>query len=121
LLTGSASNSGNSNFSMIDGTNGITTGTFTTTSDATGVTLLYTPGLIPPMPVTSMIMGPVSSGSCTLTYSGGTGSRFVLVQSSSVDAPLASWTRMDTNTAASGSFTIPVSAGPRAFYRIISE
>lgn len=45
-LSGTAANPGNSNFGRIDGTNGITAGTFTTTADGTGATLVYTPSII---------------------------------------------------------------------------
>jgi fibronectin-binding autotransporter adhesin len=122
-LSGPAVNPGSSNFSAIDGTEGITAGTFSSSVDASGsIILAYTPNTgVPPTPVTSMVFGPVSGGSCSLFYSGGTGTRFVLVKSDNVAAPLSSWSRVDTNTAPSGSFTIGVSSDPAAFYRVKSE
>ncbi len=45
-----AGNPGVANFSILEGTNGITAGTFTTTADATAVTLVYTPSVAPPAP-----------------------------------------------------------------------
>ena len=57
----------------------------------------------------------------SLNYSGGVGSQFVLLSTNIVTAPLANWTRLATNTAASGSFTIPVGSEARAFYTIKSE
>jgi hypothetical protein len=62
---------------------------------------------------------PAGVSSYTITYAGGAGSQFVLVTSPAVNASMASWTRVATNTAASGSFTITPSS--RAFYRVKSE
>jgi len=120
-LSGTAANPGNSNFSSIAGVDAITAGTFSTSADATGITLTYTPSITLPAPVTSMRIGPGIGGDYSVTYSGGTGSQFVLVRSANVAAPLSSWTRVDTNTAASGSFTISIGSDPKEFYRIISE
>jgi hypothetical protein len=36
-------------------------------------------------------------------------------------APMNTWTRVATNAATPGTFTIPVGAEQRAFYRIASE
>ena len=55
-----------------------------------------------------------------LSYSGGSGSRFVLLGTNNISAPLANWTRLATNTAASGSFAIVPGPG-RSFFRIKSE
>ena len=118
-LTGSATNPGNSNFGAISGTN-TTAGTFTTTSDATGVTLVFTP-VAAQQPVTNMTIGAVSGGTATISYSGGAGAQFVLLRSANVEAPLASWARVATNTATAGTFPIPVGVDPKAFYRIQSE
>jgi hypothetical protein len=57
----------------------------------------------------------------TLTYGGGAGSQFVLVKSANVAAPLSSWTRMGTNFATPGAFSIPKGSEAAAFYRIKSE
>ncbi|HOX56770.1 MAG TPA: immunoglobulin domain-containing protein [Candidatus Paceibacterota bacterium] len=57
----------------------------------------------------------------TLTYGGGGGSRFVLLHSPDADAPLSSWTRVATNSATPGSFSVPTGSGQAAFYRIKSE
>jgi hypothetical protein len=56
----------------------------------------------------------------TLSYGGGSGSQFVLVGSSNVAAPLSGWTRIHTNTATPGTFTITVGSGAQ-FYRVKSE
>ena len=58
----------------------------------------------------------------TLSYTGGAGTQFVLLQSSNLALP-GSWTRMATNPASPGVFTIPAvgtQPGP-AFYSIKSE
>ena len=99
----------------------ITAGTFITTVDATGVNLVFTTSYVAPQPIAAMSIGPVTGSSCSINYSGGTGSRFVLVRSTNVAAPLNTWPRVATNSAASGSFTISIGLDPKAFYRIISE
>ena len=55
-----------------------------------------------------------------LSYGGGSGSQFVLLQSSNVNAPLDTWARMATNTVTPGSFTISTAAS-QVFYRVKSE
>ncbi len=72
-------------------------------------------------PVTQMSIGPGGGGNLTITYSGGSGSQFVLLQTNNVAAPLADWTRLQTNTATSGSFTITPGSDPAEFYRVKSE
>ena len=57
----------------------------------------------------------------TLTYGGGAGSQFVLVKSANVAAPLAGWTRVRTNFATPGTFTVPSGSEAAAFYRVRSE
>lgn len=120
IITLSGGGAVSGNFSTITGTNGFTVGTFSTTADATGVTLVYTADAAP-LPVTDLTIGPITDGNTTLHYSGGSGARFVLVQSPDVTAPMHTWTRVDTNTAPSGSFTFPVGADPKAFFRVLSE
>ena len=69
------------------------------------------------------LVGPTISGITgnTLNYSGGSGSQFVLLSTNNIVAPLANWTRVDTNANPSGSFTIPVGSEARAFYTIQAE
>jgi hypothetical protein len=57
----------------------------------------------------------------SLNYSGGAGSQFVLLKTADPSLPRSAWTRVQTNTAVSGSFTIPVGSEARAFYTIKSE
>ena len=72
-------------------------------------------------PVTQMNIGPGSGGTFTISYSGGTGSQFVLLQTNNITAPLTNWTRLQTNTLSSSSFTITPGADPAEFYRVKSE
>ncbi len=74
-----------------------------------------------PQPVGDVTIGPVSGGTTSISYAGGTGTQFVLLKSLDVAAPMSSWTRVATNTATSGSFPISVGSDPRAFYLIKSE
>ena len=53
----------------------------------------------------------------TLTYGGGSGTAFVLLQSATVNATMSTWTPIHTNTATPGTFTVP---GP-GYYRIQSK
>lgn len=57
----------------------------------------------------------------TLSYGGGAGSQFVLVTTTNAAAPLSGWTRVHTNLATPGTFTVPTGSEPAAFYRIKSE
>ncbi len=57
-----------------------------------------------------------------LTYGGGAGSQFVLLESSGVTAVMSSWARVKTNTASPGTFAIPaVGTSAPKYYRIQSE
>jgi hypothetical protein len=61
------------------------------------------------------------SGS-TLSYSGGAGSQFVLLESADVTAAMSSWTRVKTNTSTPGTFDIPqVGTSSPKYYRIKSQ
>ncbi len=66
--------------------------------------------------ITSIVPG---AGSYSINYTGGSGSQFVLLKSSTANAPLASWTRAATNASGSGVFSVAAEA-PK-FYRIKSE
>jgi fibronectin-binding autotransporter adhesin len=121
-VSGTGSNPTLSGFGAIAGTNGITAGTFSTAPDGSGgVNLSYAPGALPITPVSSTSIATAPGGGFSISYSGGTGSQFVLVTTNNAAAPLSLWTRVDTNTAVNGAFTIPVSPAAAAFYRIKSE
>ncbi len=66
--------------------------------------------------------GKWDSSSTTVSYTGGSGSKFILLESADVKAAMSSWTRVATNTVTPGSFTIPAvgTAAPK-FYRVKSE
>ena len=86
-----------------------------------GANLVFATSYASPQPVTEMSIRRVSGGTTSITYSGGIGNRFVLVTSPDIKPALSTWTRMATNTAASGAFPISAGPDPKAFYRIISE
>jgi hypothetical protein len=69
----------------------------------------------PASPVTVTGISPTS-----INYTGGAGSQFVLLQSASVTNALANWSRVATNVATPGSFSISAT-NPAAFYSIKSE
>ncbi len=88
----------------------------------TGTGMLnVTSGGVTPQPVTNMQITGAGSGTATINYSGGAGSQFVLLRALEVTTPIGSWERVATNTAATGSFSIPIGSEPKAFYRIQSE
>jgi autotransporter-associated beta strand protein len=72
--------------------------------------------------VTVVSLSPVTItniNTSSINYTGGSGSQFVLLGTNNVTAPLTNWTRLYTNPATPGSFTITPS-NPE-FYRIKSE
>jgi fibronectin-binding autotransporter adhesin len=72
-------------------------------------------------PVSHVGIVPAGGGNLSINYSGGAGSKFVLLQSTNVAAALSSWTPLQTNTATPGSFSITPGAAPREFYSIQSQ
>jgi len=76
---------------------------------------------VTPQPIANVTIGPVSNGACSISYANAVGSQFVLLSSPNVALPTSSWTRVATNTAPAGSFTIPIGSDPQGFYRIQSE
>jgi len=57
----------------------------------------------------------------TLTYGGGAGSQFVLLKSANPASPLGGWSRVHTNFATPGTFSVPTGSEAVGFYRIKSE
>jgi hypothetical protein len=78
----------------------------------------------PPMSAVTLKTGAGNweTSSTTVSYTGGAGTQFVLVESSDATVPIGSWTRIATNSTTPGSFNIPAvgSAAPK-FYRVKSE
>jgi hypothetical protein len=87
-------------------------------NQATTLALANVQVLAPPLAAATIHIAP-SGGCYSISYSGGSGSQFVLLTSPNVNAALAGWSRVATNTAAGGSFSI--SPGTRTFYRVKSE
>ena len=96
-------------------------GAFTTSVQGGGIVLTFTPSLNPITPVTSFSIATGLGGDLTLSYAGGSGSHFVLLQTNNVAAPLSDWTRVKTNTSSPGTFAITPGSDPQQFYRIKSE
>jgi fibronectin-binding autotransporter adhesin len=72
-------------------------------------------------PVSSFSIAPGPGSSLTLSYAGGSGSRFVLLRTNNLAAPLSLWTRLQTNASSPGTFPIIPGADPQEFYRVKSE
>ena len=83
--------------------------------DLTGSAVVTVNACLAPVTITDV------SGT-TLSYTGGAGSKFILLKSADVTAALSSWSREATNTVTPGSFTIPaVGTGSPVFYAVKSE
>ena len=67
----------------------------------------------------SIASGPGSS--MTLSYAGGTGSRFVLFQSTNVAATANLWIPVLTNASSPGSFIVTPGSNAQEFFRVKSE
>jgi hypothetical protein len=121
--SGGAANPGSSNFASIDGTNGSTAGTFSTSADANGnVTLTYTPAgaVTSPPAITSVF---VDSGNLIFSGTNGVaGNPYTVMSSTNVALTLSSWTPEVTNTFGLGgvfSVTNPITPGvPQKFFTI---
>lgn len=97
-------------------------GTFTTSAQATGIVLTFTPGSAPiPTPVSSFSIASGPGSSMTLSYAGGTGSRFVLFQSTNVAAAANLWIPVLTNASSPGSFIVTPGSNAQEFFRVKSE
>ncbi|MEI8042207.1 MAG: autotransporter-associated beta strand repeat-containing protein [Verrucomicrobiota bacterium] len=97
-------------------------GTFTTSAQATGIVLTFTPGSAPiPTPVSSFSIASGPGSSMTLSYAGGTGSRFVLFQSTNVAATANLWIPVLTNASSPGSFIVTPGSNAQEFFRVKSE
>ncbi len=113
------SNSGSSNFSSIEGTNGITAGTFTTSVDGSGnVVLNYAPStVVVPEPVISSITG-AGTSSVTVTWSAMNGVTYLLQYKT--DLNTVTWTDLDPVVASgsSASSTDTTATSDERFYRV---
>ena len=73
---------------------------------------------VTPVTITGIVPSTVGIG-YTITYTGGSGSQFILLASPTVTAPMPLWTPVAVNTTTPGSFT--VSPTTDTFYRIESR
>jgi hypothetical protein len=82
--------------------------------------VILQPETVPVTPVTITGIAPSVLGiGYTITYTGGSGSQFVLLSSPTVTAPMPTWLPIAANTTTPGSFT--VSPTTDTFYRIQSR
>ncbi|HOX56769.1 MAG TPA: hypothetical protein P5205_10365 [Candidatus Paceibacterota bacterium] len=86
--------------------------------DATPVVITAEDAPLASTSVTSVTI--IGITATTISYTGGSGSQFVLLESTSLDAPLNTWTRAQTQTGTPGSFTI-TAGETKKFYSIKSE
>jgi hypothetical protein len=122
-LSGGATNPGNSNFAAIDGTNGITSGTFTTSVDASGnLILTYTPsGVVPPPPLIDPNIVGAGTSSAQISWSSVSGAHYTVQYKTNLTD--ASWSTLTGVTASGSTTTITDTTtppSPQKFYRVIS-
>jgi hypothetical protein len=83
--------------------------------DLTGSAVVTVDVCLAPVTITAI------SGT-TISYTGGAGSKFILLKSADISAARGSWSREATNTVTPGSFSIPaVGTGSPVFYTVKSE
>jgi hypothetical protein len=113
-FTGGTGNSINVTFGSTSGNVSVTE---TNNSGCTGTLVSKSVTVVPLSPVT--IAG--ISGT-SINYTGGSGSKFILLSSGDLTVLPGVWARLLTNTTTPGSFTIPVvGSSNQLFYRIKSE
>ncbi len=117
-ISGGASNPGSSNFSAIDGTNGVTAGTFSTSVSGGSIVLTFTPsGGAPPAPVMTTTIPNAGTTNAQVSWSSVNGSSYEVYASST----LTNWTLIGTVTASGATATYTDTNNPPAqvrFYRI---
>jgi autotransporter-associated beta strand protein len=121
-LSGGAANPGSSNFSAMDGTNGVQSGTFSTLVDGGGnVFLSYAAAPLPPAPVITNVSG-AGTTSATLSFSAVNGVTYEIQYKTALND--ANWTVLGTVTASgsTASFTDTTDPVPGSrFYRIVIQ
>ncbi|MCX8092147.1 MAG: autotransporter-associated beta strand repeat-containing protein [Verrucomicrobiae bacterium] len=121
-LSGGASNPGLSTFAGVDGVEGNTAGTFSTSADATGIYLNFTPAPTPPPPpVISPVIPGAGTTNAQLSWSSVTGATYTVQYKSNLNQ--IGWLNLTTLVATGTNTTIvdntfPVP--PQRFYRIVS-
>lgn len=118
-LSGGAVNPGNTTFAtVINGSHAA--GTFSTTADAGGIWLNFTPGAgAPPTPVVSSAIGGAGTASATISWSSAAGYTYTVQYRTNLNQ--VGWLTLGTANATGSTASIVDNTGPHAqrFYRVV--
>jgi autotransporter-associated beta strand protein len=122
-LSGTASNSGTSNFGSIAGTNGFASGNFSTSVDGGGnIILNYVAGPVPPAPVVDRNLGGAGTTNVTISFSAVNGVTYEVQYKNNLTDP--NWTVLGAVTATGSTASIVDNTDPaptRRFYRVVIQ
>jgi len=118
-LSGGAANPGNTTFAtVVNGT--YPAGSFSTSADANGILLSFTPGSgAPPTPVASSTIAGAGTASATITWSSAAGYTYTVQYKTNLNQ--VGWLTLGTANATGSTASIVDNTGPHAqrFYRVI--
>lgn len=120
-LSGAASNPGLTVFTGVDGVEGNTAGTFTTTADAAGVYLHFTPGATPPEPYIDPNVVGAGTTSAQLSWSSVAGATYTVQYKTNLNQ--TGWLTLTNLTATGTTTTIVDNTNPapqERYYRVVS-
>lgn len=121
-LSGSAANPGSSNFSVIDGTNGITAGIFSTSVDAAGNIFLNYVSTTVPRPIIENNIAGAGTTNATIQWSAVSGSTYQVQYKNDLND--TNWNILGSVTATGSSASITDTNNPPAtmrFYRVVVQ
>jgi fibronectin-binding autotransporter adhesin len=120
-LSGAAANPGLTVFAGVDGAEGNTAGTFSTSADATGVYLNFTPGVTPPPPVIEPNIVGAGTANAALSWSSLSGVNYQVQYKNDLND--VNWSVLTNITATGAKTTIVDSTTPvpaKRFYRVLA-
>lgn len=121
-LSGTGANPGNSNFSVIDGTNGVTAGTFSTSVDAGGNVFLSYVSSTAPRPVIEPVITGAGTTNATIRWSSASGVSYQVQYKDDLND--ATWSVLGSVTASGPTASIIDTTNPPApkrFYRVVVQ
>jgi autotransporter-associated beta strand protein len=121
-LSGAATNPGNSNFSGISGTNGISAGTFSTSVDASGSVVLSYVSATPPRPVIESNIAGAGTTNATLRWTSVPGATYEVRYRNEIND--TNWFLLGSVTATNSTASIVDTSNPPApkrFYRVFAR
>jgi autotransporter-associated beta strand protein len=120
-LSGAASNPGLTFFAGVDGVEGNTAGTFSTTADAAGIYLNFNPGVTPPEPYIDPNVVGAGTASAQLSWSSVAGAGYTVQYKTNLNQ--TGWLTLTNLTAEGTTTTIVDNTSPvpnQRYYRVVS-